>query len=48
MAHADWIIDVGPGAGHAGGRILFEGTPADLDAARSTLTVEHLAAYIGP
>ena len=48
MAHADWIIDVGPGAGHAGGRIVFEGTPADLVAARSTLTVEHLAAYIGP
>jgi excinuclease UvrABC ATPase subunit len=44
MAHADWIIDLGPGAGHAGGRIVFEGTPADLIAARSTLTGEHLAA----
>jgi excinuclease UvrABC ATPase subunit len=47
MAHADWIIDLGPGAGHDGGRIVFEGTPADLAAARSTLTGEHLAAYIG-
>ncbi|MEU9990964.1 excinuclease ABC subunit UvrA [Streptomyces sp. NPDC048045] len=47
MAHADWIIDLGPGAGHDGGRIVFEGTPADLVAARSTLTGEHLAAYIG-
>ncbi len=47
MAHADWIIDVGPGAGHDGGRIVFEGTPAELVAARSTLTAEHLAAYIG-
>jgi excinuclease UvrABC ATPase subunit len=47
MAHADWIIDLGPGAGHDGGRIVFEGTPADLVAARSTLTAEHLAAYIG-
>jgi excinuclease UvrABC ATPase subunit len=47
MAHADWIIDVGPGAGHEGGRIVFEGTPADLVAARSTLTGEHLAAYVG-
>ncbi len=47
MAHADWIIDLGPGAGHDGGRIVFEGTPADLIAARSTLTGEHLAAYIG-
>jgi excinuclease UvrABC ATPase subunit len=47
MAHADWIIDVGPGAGHDGGRIVFEGTPADLVAARSTLTGEHLAAYVG-
>ena len=46
MAHADWIIDLGPGAGHDGGRIVFEGTPADLVAARSTLTGEHLAAYI--
>ena len=45
MAHADWIIDLGPGAGHEGGRIVFEGTPADLVAARSTLTGEHLAAY---
>ncbi|WP_280309333.1 excinuclease ABC subunit UvrA [Nocardia abscessus] len=47
MAHADWIIDLGPGAGHDGGRVVFEGTPADLVAARSTLTGEHLAAYIG-
>jgi len=47
MAHADWIIDLGPGAGHDGGRIVFEGTPADLIAARSTLTGEHLAAYVG-
>ncbi len=47
MAHADWIIDLGPGAGHDGGRIVFEGTPADLVAARATLTGEHLAAYIG-
>jgi excinuclease UvrABC ATPase subunit len=47
MAHADWIIDLGPGAGHDGGRIVFEGTPAELVAARSTLTGEHLAAYIG-
>jgi excinuclease UvrABC ATPase subunit len=46
MAHADWIIDLGPGAGHEGGRIVFEGTPADLVAARSTLTGEHLAAYV--
>ncbi|MGZ4129489.1 MAG: ATP-binding cassette domain-containing protein, partial [Actinomycetota bacterium] len=46
-AHADWIIDLGPGAGHDGGRIVFEGTPADLVAARSTLTGEHLAAYVG-
>jgi excinuclease UvrABC ATPase subunit len=46
MAHADWIIDVGPGAGHDGGRIVFEGTPADLVAARSTLTGEHLAASL--
>ena len=46
MAHADWIIDLGPGAGHDGGRIVFEGTPADLVAARSTLTGKHLAAYI--
>jgi excinuclease UvrABC ATPase subunit len=47
MAHADWIIDLGPGAGHDGGRIVFEGTPADLVAARSTLTGKHLAAYTG-
>jgi excinuclease ABC A subunit len=47
MAHADWIIDLGPGAGHDGGRIVYEGTPADLVAARSTLTGEHLAAYVG-
>jgi excinuclease UvrABC ATPase subunit len=46
MAHADWIIDLGPGAGHDGGRIVFEGTPADLVAGRSTLTGEHLATYI--
>ncbi|MFL6047060.1 MAG: ATP-binding cassette domain-containing protein [Propionibacteriaceae bacterium] len=48
MAHADWIIDLGPGAGHDGGRIVFEGTPAALVAERSTLTGEHLAAYVGP
>jgi excinuclease UvrABC ATPase subunit len=47
MAHADWIIDLGPGAGHDGGRVVFEGTPADLVAARSTLTGQHLAAYVG-
>ncbi|MEV1043695.1 excinuclease ABC subunit UvrA [Streptomyces sp. NPDC049916] len=47
MAHADWIIDLGPGAGHDGGRIVFQGTPADLVAARSTLTGEHLAEYVG-
>ncbi|ROO85482.1 excinuclease UvrABC ATPase subunit [Actinocorallia herbida] len=47
MAHADWIIDLGPGAGHDGGKIVFEGTPADLVAARSTLTGEHLASYVG-
>ncbi|WP_042395336.1 ATP-binding cassette domain-containing protein [Streptacidiphilus carbonis] len=46
MAHADWIIDLGPGAGHDGGRVVFEGTPADLVAARSTLTGEHLAEYV--
>jgi excinuclease UvrABC ATPase subunit len=46
MAHADWIIDLGPGAGHDGGRIVFEGTPADLVAGRSTLTGEHLAGYV--
>jgi excinuclease UvrABC ATPase subunit len=47
MAHADWIIDLGPGAGHDGGQIVFQGTPADLVGARSTLTGEHLAAYVG-
>jgi excinuclease UvrABC ATPase subunit len=47
MAHADWIIDLGPGAGHDGGRIVYEGTPADLVAKRSTLTGQHLAAYVG-
>ncbi|MEU4626557.1 excinuclease ABC subunit UvrA [Actinoplanes sp. NPDC023801] len=47
MAHADWIIDLGPGAGHDGGRIVFEGTPADLVKSRSTLTGEHLASYVG-
>ncbi len=46
MAHADWIIDLGPGAGHDGGRVVFEGTPADLVAARSTLTATHLADYV--
>ncbi|WP_035855376.1 ATP-binding cassette domain-containing protein [Cryptosporangium arvum] len=47
MAHADWIIDLGPGAGHDGGTVVFEGTPADLVATRSTLTGEHLADYVG-
>ncbi|MFJ8914990.1 ATP-binding cassette domain-containing protein [Amycolatopsis sp. NPDC102389] len=47
MAHADWIIDLGPGAGHDGGKIVFEGTPSDLVASASTLTGEHLAAYVG-
>jgi excinuclease UvrABC ATPase subunit len=47
MAHADWIIDLGPGAGHDGGRIVFEGTPTDLVVTRSTLTGEHLASYVG-
>ncbi|WP_040160723.1 ATP-binding cassette domain-containing protein [Nigerium massiliense] len=47
MAHADWIIDLGPGAGHEGGRVVFEGTPADLVADRSTLTGQHLAEYVG-
>jgi excinuclease UvrABC ATPase subunit len=47
MAHADWIIDLGPGAGHEGGRVVFEGTPADLVAAPSTLTGQHLAAVVG-
>jgi hypothetical protein len=46
MAHADWIIDLGPGAGHDGGRVVFEGTPVELVAARSTLTGEHLAAFV--
>ena len=48
MAHADWIIDLGPGAGRDGGRVVFEGAPADLVAGRSTLTGEHLAAYVRP
>ncbi len=48
MAHADWIIDLGPGAGHEGGRVVFEGTPSDLVASRSTLTGEHLAAFVAP
>lgn len=47
MAHADWIIDLGPGAGHDGGTIVFQGTPSDLVAAESTLTGKHLAAYVG-
>src|SRR5262249_19135114 len=47
MAHADWIIDLGPGAGHDGGRVVFAGTPTDLVAARSTLTGQHLAEYVG-
>jgi excinuclease UvrABC ATPase subunit len=47
MSHGDWIVDLGPGAGHDGGRVVFEGTPADLVASRSTLTGEHLAAYVG-
>jgi excinuclease UvrABC ATPase subunit len=47
VAHADWIIDLGPGAGHDGGRVVFEGTPGDLIAARSTLTGEHLARHVG-
>ena len=47
MAHADWIIDLGPGAGHDGGRVVFEGTPAELVAKKSTLTGQHLAAYVG-
>jgi excinuclease UvrABC ATPase subunit len=46
MAHADWIVDIGPGAGHDGGTVVFEGTPADLVAAQSTLTGQHLAAYV--
>ncbi|TQS39718.1 ATP-binding cassette domain-containing protein [Cryptosporangium phraense] len=48
MAHADWIIDLGPGAGHDGGSVVFEGRPADLVASRSTLTGEHLAQYVKP
>jgi excinuclease UvrABC ATPase subunit len=47
MAHADWIIDLGPGAGHDGGKVVFEGTPADLVTDRSTLTGQHLAEYVG-
>jgi excinuclease UvrABC ATPase subunit len=47
MAQADWIIDLGPGAGHDGGRVIFEGTPTDLVKASSTLTGKHLAAYVG-
>ncbi len=47
VAHADWVVDLGPGAGHDGGRVVFEGTPAELVAARSTLTGEHLAGYVG-
>jgi excinuclease UvrABC ATPase subunit len=47
MAHADWLIDLGPGPGHEGGHVVFEGTPADVVAARSTLTGEHLATYVG-
>jgi excinuclease UvrABC ATPase subunit len=46
MAHADWIIDLGPGAGRDGGQIVFEGSPASLVAGRSTLTGKHLAAYV--
>jgi excinuclease UvrABC ATPase subunit len=48
MAHADWLIDLGPGAGQDGGTIVFEGTPADLVAGRSTITGEHLADYVAP
>ena len=47
MAHADWIIDLGPGAGHDGGRVVFQGTPADLIQDGSTLTAQHLAQYAG-
>jgi excinuclease UvrABC ATPase subunit len=46
ITHADWIVDLGPGAGHDGGRVVFEGSPADLIAARSTRTGQHLAAYV--
>src|SRR5690625_2300642 len=48
IAHSDWVIDLGPGAGHDGGRVVFEGTPADLAAAAATLTGEHLAHYVRP
>jgi excinuclease UvrABC ATPase subunit len=48
MAHADWIIDLGPGAGHDGGLVVFEGTPADLVAEKKTLTGQHLADYVQP
>jgi excinuclease UvrABC ATPase subunit len=47
MAHADWILDLGPGAGHDGGRVVFQGTPSELVEDRSTLTGEHLATYVG-
>jgi excinuclease UvrABC ATPase subunit len=47
MAHADWIIDLGPGAGHDGGRVVFEGPPAELVVQKSTLTGQHLAAFVG-
>jgi excinuclease UvrABC ATPase subunit len=47
MAHADWIIDLGPGAGHDGGKVVFSGVPSDLVAHRDTLTGQHLAAYVG-
>ena len=47
MAHADWIIDLGPGAGHDGGRVVFEGTPTELITDPSTVTGEHLAEYVG-
>jgi excinuclease UvrABC ATPase subunit len=47
MAHADWILDLGPGAGHEGGTLVFEGTPGELVKDRSTLTGEHLASYVG-
>jgi excinuclease UvrABC ATPase subunit len=47
MAHADWIVDLGPGPGHDGGQVVFEGVPAELVAARATLTGQHLAEYVG-
>jgi excinuclease UvrABC ATPase subunit len=47
MAHADWIVDLGPGPGHDGGTVVFEGTPSDLVATGTTLTARHLAAYVG-